>query len=190
MNEEFYSLEEVLEGIDTFLTERESKEEKKQRKFLNAQKIREYLKHKDDDEVDELVDKKAAENGANVAAAKATDPNRSSLNRFKNAIKAGKRYFDAGYDAVKENQKKFYDNFDANAKEQKYPLSNAVKRPRGRSKVATESVNEMKLRIYEAFEEGVITAEDKYLMLECLNPENFGDEEPVQESFLEFMNRE
>lgn len=41
------------------------------------------------------------------------------------------------------------------------------------SEITEEDVNSMRLRVYEAFEEGAITDDDKHMMLEMLNLENY-----------------
>lgn len=48
------------------------------------------------------------------------------------------------------------------------------------------AINDLKLRVYEAYDEGCITESDKDLMLEYLNLENY---EEVRESFQEYISR-
>ena len=48
------------------------------------------------------------------------------------------------------------------------------------------AITDLKLRVYEAYDEGIITESDKDLMLEYLNLENY---EEVQESFRDYISR-
>ena len=48
------------------------------------------------------------------------------------------------------------------------------------------AITDLKLRVYEAYDEGIITESDKDLMLEYLNLDNY---EEVRESFQEYISR-
>ena len=51
---------------------------------------------------------------------------------------------------------------------------------------STNDITDLKLRVYEAYDEGIITEADKDLMLEYLNLDNY---EEVQESFMDYISR-